>query len=338
MYNRHLSPANRLWLPTSPEEVTAFCRAYKLFITLTYDDDDDRPKKICIKGGFNMGLIELYPEALIGGYRREALFYGHVAPAFTYIDLPRPYWAGQNEAQGRVIMDDLGALGAEFGEPTNAWPVELVMAGVEQLAGLHAGTWGRGHSDYPWAGPEHYEEIIWSLFKLWDDLILGSHRPVIPAALKDEKRMRAVLKKYFTSRNPKFQCLVHSDAHIGNTFLINGEPRFLDWQAVHVGSALHDVAYFIAGSLTVEDRREHEMRILNHYLDELNIYDDASLSSQDEDLMVEYRKSMLAGLVWLLTPYELQNEERVRAMIERQAMALIDHRVIELIESLPDVE
>lgn len=47
---------------------------------------------------------------------------------------------------------------------------------------------------------------------------------------------------------------------------------------------------------------------------------------------------MLAGLVWLLTPYELQNEERVRAMVERQATALIDHRVIELIESLPDAE
>ncbi|KAI1644143.1 uncharacterized protein F4817DRAFT_367869 [Daldinia loculata] len=149
---------------------------------------------------------------------------------------------------------------------------------------------------------------------------------------------RAVLEKYFTSRNPKFQCLVHGDAHIGNTFLIKGEPRFLDWQAVHISSAFHDVSYFIASSLTVEDRREHEMRILNHYLDELNIYGGASLSSQDEDLMVEYRKSMLAGLVWLLTPYELQKEERIRAMIERQATALIDHRVIELIESLPDAE
>lgn len=108
-------------------------------------------------------------------YKREADFFSRVASTLSYIDLPQSYWAGSNENQGLVIMDDLVALGAEFGEPVNAWPVERVMAGVEQLAGLHAGTWGVTHSDYPWADPEFWAKVMWALVSRWEDLIHGAN-------------------------------------------------------------------------------------------------------------------------------------------------------------------
>lgn len=235
-------------------------------------------------------------------------------------------------------MDDLNALGAEFGEPVNAWPVERVLAGVEQLAGLHAGTWGVKHSDYPWADPEFYDTIMFALCSRWDDLIRAPHRPSLPEIVKDEARIRAALKKHFKSRNPRFRCLVHGDSHIGNTWIYEGAPRFLDWQTVQVGSAFHDVAYFVSGSLTVEDRRANEMRILDHYLSALARFGGPNLSRDDEEVMNEYRKSMLAGYNWILAPYELQTEGRVRIMSERHSTALIDHETVELIESLPDVE
>ncbi|KAI0098606.1 kinase-like domain-containing protein [Hypoxylon sp. NC0597] len=318
--------------------------AGKLFITITYDDDNEgsadpskRPTKVCIKGGFNPVFIERYPDFLIDLYKHEADFFKRVAPNLVHIDLPRSYWAGSNATQGLVIMDDLEALGAEFGEPVNPWPVERVMAGVEQLAGFHAGTWGIKTSDYPWADADFYDKVIFSLCARWDELIHGPHRPPIPDILSDEKRIRAALKKHFASRNPKFRCLVHGDTHIGNTYLVKGEPRFLDWQSIQVASPFHDVAYFISGSLTVEDRRAHEMRILEHYLDALAKFGGPSLSSQDEDVLVEYRKSMLAGYNWILAPYGLQPEARVRAMRERHCAALVDHKTVELIESLPDV-
>ncbi|KAI1411238.1 kinase-like domain-containing protein [Hypoxylon sp. FL1857] len=322
--------------------------AGKLFVTITYDDDNGcsmesiekdikRPTKVCIKGGFNPVFIARYPDILIELYKHEADFFKRVAPNLVHIDLPRSYWAGSNATQGLVIMDDLEALGAEFGEPLNAWPVERVMAGVEQLAGLHAGTWGIKPDDYPWANSDFYDKIVFALCTRWDYLMHDPNRPQFAAILKDEKRITAALKKHFASRNPKFRCLVHGDAHLGNTYLLKGAPRFIDWQSIQVGSAFHDVAYFISGSLTVEDRRAHEMRILDHYLDALSRFDGPSFSTKDEDVLVEYRKSMLAGYNWLLAPYELQSEARVRAMCERHSAALVDHKTVELIESLPDV-
>ncbi|KAI1106467.1 kinase-like domain-containing protein [Jackrogersella minutella] len=371
MLSNQSSPPEQSQLPSLPEQVTASwltevlgqkvksikltktildASAGKLFITLIYDDDNSgpvksaentkasRPTKVCIKGGFNPVFIERYSDILIGLYKREADFFIRVAPNLVYIDLPRSYWAGNNANQGISIMDDLEVLGAEFGEPLNAWPVERVLAGVEQLAGLHAGTWGAKHSDYPWADPEFYDQIMFALCSRWDDLIHGSHRPPLPEIVKDEKRIRAALKKHFALRNPKFRSLVHGDSHIGNTYLINGAPRFLDWQTIQVGSAFHDVAYFVSGSLIIKDRRAHEMRILDHYLSALARFGGPSLSSKDEDVLVEYRKSMLAGYNWILAPYELQTEARVRTMCERHATAIIDHETVELIESLPDSE
>lgn len=46
----------------------------------------------------------------------------------------------------------------------------------------------------------------------------------------------------------------------------------------------------------------------------------------------------MAGYTWILAPYELQTEGRVRAMCERHSTALVYHKTIELIASLPDVE
>lgn len=149
--------------------------------------------------------------------------------------------------------------------------------------------------------------------------------------------MMPVLKKHFKSWNPKFQCLVHGEPHLGNMWIYKGAPRFLDWQGIQVGSAIGDVAYFASGSLTVEDRRAHEMRILDHYLSALHRFGGPSLSSKDEDVMVEYHKFMLAGYGWFMAPYELQSEARVRVMSERHSAAVVDHKTVELVESMPDV-
>lgn len=352
-------------LPTTPEEITATwlaevlgfkikmaeltkaildATASKLSVAVTYDDDDDnsgetsRPRFLCIKGGFNPSVINAYPHVL-GMYQREADFFNQVAPTLSHIDFPKAWWASSKGNQGLVIMDDLSAHGAEFGSGALEWPVERVLAGVEQLAGLHAGTWGHTNADYPWLkDPDLYDQIMFDLCDMWDALVLAPNRPPVPDGLKDQKRTKAALRKHFLSRNPKFRCLVHGDAHTGNTYLLQGAPKFLDWQTIHVASAFHDVSYFITGTLSIEDRRSHEMRILDHYLDSLARFGAPRFSSKDEDVLIEYRKSMLSGYGWITAPYEVQSEPKVRAMVPRYCAALTDHQTFELIESLPAVE
>ncbi|KAF6515959.1 hypothetical protein HZS61_004700 [Fusarium oxysporum f. sp. conglutinans] len=103
----------------------------------------------------------------------------------------------------------------------------------------------------------------------WDQWFAPGARPPVPKFMEDRERMTAAFKALWAS-DSKMKCIVHGDAHIGNTFISpTGEPGFLDWQVNHAASALHDVAYFIGGSMLIQDRRAHEKDLLQSYLSAL---------------------------------------------------------------------
>ncbi|KAJ4297449.1 hypothetical protein N0V90_005340 [Kalmusia sp. IMI 367209] len=311
--------------------------ATKVFVTVTYEDDSDtkkHPTRLCVKGGFDPNFIKMMPW-IVMIYQRECDFYNHVAPKLDHMELPKSWWAGHNATQGIVVLDDLSAQGCDFGNPANAWNVPRVLAGVEQLAALHAKTWHVQAADYPWLTSD-YDQAILTLMNTYDAVVKGPDRPQIHEYLKDQERVTAVLKKHYASRSPRFRCLLHGDSHTGNTYLVNGAPRFLDWQMIHIGSSFHDVSYFIGASLTVEDRRAREWDILNHYLRTLEKFGVEPLFHSDEEVANEYKKSFLAGIGWIMCPYEMQVKECVHPMALRYAAALDDHQVLELVESLPD--
>ena len=321
---------------------TLLATASKLHITITYDDPvaarvAGKPTYICIKGGFNPEMIKQYGHTgLIAIYKREAEFFSKVAPTISRMNLVRCYWAGSDSNQGIVILDDLASpeMGMSFGEPTAAWPVSRVLAGVEQLASLHASAWGASYDQYPWL-VNQYDQTFITLCGMWKDMMLAEGRPPHPADW-NEQRITAVFKKLFDTRNNNTSlphCLLHGDPHVGNTYIDkNGAPGFLDWQLIHIGSPFHDVAYFVVGAMTVSDRKAHEMDILKHYLVSLEKLGGPVLGF--EEARVEYRKYILAGIGWMLTPYGMQPKERVLAMSERYLSAIVDHQAVELIESL----
>ncbi|KAF4435945.1 putative aminoglycoside phosphotransferase protein [Fusarium austroafricanum] len=352
-------------LPALPEQVTAVwlglvlghkiesieltrsilnATASKLFFTIKYQDDnsdEDRPTNVCLKGGFNPAMLanEQYRDLLIAAYTNEARFFSRVAPTLSHISLPKVWWAGNSDEQGILVMDDLQHAGFTFGNPQDDWSVEQTKAGVEQLAALHASSWGVSQADCPWITPT-YEGIIIGLTLMWDDQILGADRPPCPDIIKGSReRTVAAIKKHFATKNPKFRSLIHGDPHSGNTFIDKtGKPSFLDWQTFEIGSPFHDLAYFVVGALSVKDRRAHEVAVIDHYFQALARFGGPALSTKDEEVMREYSKSTMSGIGWILTPYDLQVKERVVPMCERYNAAIVDHKAIELIESLPDPE
>ncbi|KXJ85064.1 kinase-like domain-containing protein, partial [Microdochium bolleyi] len=318
--------------------------ATKLFITLHYDDNvdsDARPCHLCVKGGLNPAMFNLegYSEILKLIYTREALFFSKVAPKLRpELILPKVWWAGEDleMGQGINIMEDLNHAGATFGNPLDDWSVDRVKVGVEQLAALHSSTWSiTPTGENAWITPG-YETVMLGLTMNWDNMINGEGRPEFPPIIKDSgERVVAALQKHFATKNPRFMTLLHGDPHTGNTFLDKaGNPRFIDWQTLHIGCAFHDFAYFVVGALSIEDRKKHEIEILKHYLDALHRFGVPELTVEDPEVMVEYRKSCLAGLGWMLTPYNMQRKERVVAMSARYCAAIVDHETIQLIESL----
>lgn len=250
--------------------------------------------------GFNPVMVNMegYKELLALMYANEINFMKLVQPKLSNVDLVKVWWAAINPEQGQSIsiMDDL-SRGNTFGDPTQAWSVDTVKDGVVQLAGLHACTWGASKTEGDYANLKSaYDQAIMSLTQNWA-MIVGEGRPPVPESVSDQKRLQAALQKHLNTRNPKFQAVTHGDPHLGNTWVnSDGKPRFLDWQTTQVSGVFHDLAYFVLGALSVEDRRKHEFEILEHYLEALAQFGGPRLSAQDEEVLVEYKKNSMSGI------------------------------------------
>ncbi|KAF4467504.1 aminoglycoside phosphotransferase [Fusarium albosuccineum] len=343
-------------LPLAPEELTAawFTKvlgkpvkeatiaeaihgtASKIIVELTFEDSADAPIRVCVKGGFNPTLMTTL-SFMYAIYRLEAEFYYYLGPTIK-IPLPPAIYCGTDtvNGQGIVVMADLKSRGYTFGNPLEAWPVDRVQIGVEQLATLHGNTWGQKLEDFPWASKTvSLREAVVGLVTPgeWSKRFDGDAKPAVPDHLVDRERISAAFNLLWKPENSTLNCLAHGDAHIGNTFISpSGEPGFLDWQVIHGTSAMHDVSYFIIGSLSIEDRRNHEKELVEAYLKALHKAGGPKL--EREDVWEEYRKHTFHGFAWALAGPMMQSRDIVDTMTARHCAAIVDHKSIELLEGL----
>lgn len=141
--------------------------ASKLFYVITYAEDggdarDQKPTHICIKGVFDPEMIEKQPWT-VSLAQREAEFFSQVAPQVKNMIFPKGWWAGVSEKQGIAIMNDLTKEGCSFAAEVAAYPIEKVMNGVEQLAGLHAQYWGQSQKEHPCRLSSFTETWEWNI-------------------------------------------------------------------------------------------------------------------------------------------------------------------------------
>ncbi|KAK1244289.1 hypothetical protein MKX07_003088 [Trichoderma sp. CBMAI-0711] len=335
--------------------------ASKLFYTITYEEEssEERPQHICIKGVFDPKMIEAQPWT-VSLAQRESQFFSKVAPNVRNMIFPKSWWSGMSDKQGIAIMNDLTTEGCTFPTETASYPVEKVMNGVEQLAGLHAQYWGQSQDDHPCkeqlppsrpssklgcylAPPRHltvktgiwnnYDPAMKFMCTPWDQVVRMPGRPKLPEYLMDGKRCNEALDRYYAERNPRFRTLLHGDTHIGNVyFTSSGRIGFLDWSAFHFGSCFHDVVYHMTAMLSIEDRRAHEMDILDHYLETLHRLGGPKFDRHnDPEVMTEYKRSFMTNVIWLICPDGLQSKERVAVLCERTVATYDDHKVLDVI-------
>lgn len=357
-------------LPFSPEEITASWLSAVLrtevakveivrikhgggstvLVDLTYASSTHTgPRRLYVKGGFNKAFIAAVPTLMVS-YRREAEFYRSLAPAIP-IRVPRSFYCStyQTSGQGVVVMEDLSASGCTFGVFTEPWSVARVLAGVEQLARLHGGTWGAsadadqgGKAVYPWLRGESPMRGIALEMLVAESAdcvrknlaVLGEDFLAEYPELLDIERMKACFRTMWTTEDPKYRCIVHGDPHIANTFITaEGEPGFLDWQIVMIAPCWHDLTYFMTSALTIADRRQHEQGILAHYLDALLAHGGPRLTK--EEVWQEYLKHHFHGYLscTMSTTQVSQPQEALSALGARFATAIADHKVIGLLES-----
>ena len=282
------------------------------------------PESLCVKGSFCKDGDSI-PEVSDTGSRDEARFFQEIG---RQLDMPLPtYWyAGADESRGIVVFDDLVARGVRFGDPTEPWPPDLVARGLEVLATQHGTTWNRAFPEVEWltVGAPVVRFAVDALFSAphWDAHF--AEAPKLPAELTDRERSLRAYAALWALDDAAVHCLCHGDAHIGNTYLESGgRALFLDWASPCLAPWSYDVAYFITGALTPEDRRADERALLDRYL--------AALAGQggpalDRDAAwADYVRHQLHGLIWANVPPIMQSPANVQAMAERHTTAIIDN-------------
>jgi len=309
--------------------------ATKILVDLTYDGAAAAglPNKLCIKGEFDERVRRTLAAMTMTGTQVEALFYNDLGPKLG-VPLPRHWFGGSEAGMGILILDNLSAVDATFGTPTQPWRPELVAKALDILAILHGSTWNKAFPGVSWlpVGPTAIRQANEFLMSAahWSAHFGDSQVFQLPSGLKDRERCLKGLHAMWQYDDSHAYSLIHGDAHVGNTCIdAQGQPFFIDWAGPCLSCWAFDVANFMVGALTVEDRRSSEIDLLRDYLVRLANHGGPTL--QWSNAWDDYRRHILNGLIWPTVPPTMQPPENVRVMGERYTTALLDHDTLGLL-------
>lgn len=229
---------------------------------------------MCLKRGFDDDSMR----SIAGiGYQVEARFYRDIAGLLGDA-VPRCWFVAEDPAgnQGLVIVDDLREAGVTFGGPSVHFDVDQVAHGLATLASVHGRTWQRrgvGSLDWLTVGPMLFRSVVESFLAPahWAAYQELPQTGAFDEVLRDRDRVDRAVHLLWAADDADELSISHGDPHVGNTYVpADRVPRFLDWQTTCLAPWSDDVAYFLVGTLEVEDRRKHEEDLLRHYLDALS--------------------------------------------------------------------
>ncbi len=233
------------------------------------------PSQVCLKSNWSGGFANVDIHAL------EARFYHQIRDAMR-IPAPVTYfedWDSTPLPQGLVVMEDLVAGGGTFGHSLDHIGVDAVAAGLEDYASIHGRSWGDRRLDgFAWLQtsmdtPVDSDQLrmMWPYAQI--NIAKPHYQALLPRWLLDDPqafhRLYDALGAYERAQPGPFS-VVHGDSHQGNSYTRpSGERIRIDWQLVRRGRPWRDITYFMIGSLTIEERRANERRLVEHYREHL---------------------------------------------------------------------
>lgn len=208
--------------------------------------------------------------ALLGAYAREVAFYRHVAPVATGMRLPRCYYAGADDSQGRwaVIIDEIEADPFDYFAGAT---LPMAQAAIDALADFHR-AWWQSPTRFEWM-PGLDQGDLGHLQSFWVDTL-----PVFVTRYQDQLpgptaewvlRFAPGLSDWARQAAAEPLTMVHSDCRVDNMLFQGNEVTLIDWQTAMRAPAAMDVTCFITTSLSIEDRRQHETELIDRYLTRL---------------------------------------------------------------------
>lgn len=272
---------------------------------------------------------------LYGLYANEVRFYTHFRDEIP-VAAPQALGCAFDEVTNRyvIVLEDLTARRVRFPSQLDDVGIDYVTRLLSGLAKMHAAYWqspvattqlGRAlpHTDGPIA------DVIDGVVRQGTHLELERHkfkREIVASLGTDEEELFVGVRRVQRHQARLPQTLVHGDCHLGNTYqLPSGEVGFYDWQLFGRAHCMHDVTYAIITSLSIEERRLHERKLLDHYLDRLATSAGRAVCTHDE-LWTQYRlcAQWCLAIGWLSAPTRGYGWEHLVVALLRTSAACAD--------------
>ena len=236
----------------------------------SYRDDDGRsPTSIAAKFRAHSESTQEFAQSL-RAYEREVHFYEEVIgpdPAGSGIATPAYYGSEFDAVDGSfvLLLEDL--RDAEPGDHIAGCSPERAESVIRAYARMHT----RWYED-PIVEAELYAldaalvRDRWETFRQAVPVAVGSLDEWLSADLREV--LAALIEVYPAllrhSRLGAGRTLIHGDAHVANVlFRADDAPVIIDWQLVSSGIGTEDIAGFMLVSMSVEDRRASQDRLLS---------------------------------------------------------------------------
>jgi hypothetical protein len=232
-------------------------------------------------------------------YEIEVRFYRELA-ARVDARVPRAYVAEIEPETGwfSLVLEDV--VGGTQGDQMAACSPDVAAVVLDAMAGLHAPCWEAPELaalDWLNRGSPQADELLTAMVQTllpgflerYGDTMALEHQEVCGF-------LAAHMPEYVALRGGP-RTASHGDFRLDNLLFQSGDvrPVVLDWQTLIWGSASADVAYFIGGSVSTEDRRVHEPDLLAHYHEALCRRGVREYPL--EQLRADVRRETFAGLI-----------------------------------------
>jgi aminoglycoside phosphotransferase (APT) family kinase protein len=280
----------------------------------------------------------------LGMYEAEIRFMREL-DATTPVRTPRVFLADivSGTAEFVVVMEDLGHL--LMGDQVQGVTPHQARDAVRTMADLHAAWWGKVQTpSMDWV-PSVVHARIEGLAQMWPTLweaFITKFAASLPTGGREAGELIAASYWRVMNRIAEWPwTLLHQDYRVDNLFFDSDADQpvvVIDWQGIGRGPGIYDLCYFLGGSLTVEDRRNHEAALVQSYHDRLVQRGVTDYSF--EQLWHDYRFGHLTSCstaVLVGATFDLANKRGlalVDALASRHFQAVVDHRSTELLSEL----
>jgi aminoglycoside/choline kinase family phosphotransferase len=233
-------------------------------------------------------------------YEKEVRFYEQMA-ADSPIRAPRAYHQSLDLESGDffLLMEDLSHL--KNGDQLSGLSLDEARLAIRSLARLQARWWETPElAAMAWLPP--FEDpgmlVLQDVFQqCWEpySAFMGERLPqaMRPVGAALGTRIRAMMATL--SQSPV--TLIHGDYRADNLFFgDDGSLAVVDWQIVLRGRGAFDLAYFLTGNLTVEDRQAHETELVQLY--HATLCEGGVTGYALQDAWRDYRMCAIFAWIW----------------------------------------